>query len=128
MSLEPIQIRAIWLLLSHKTIREAAKRLKVSTRTFSRWFLIPEFQEEMKKRSRAMMEVGFSLSLSGVIDWQESLIKRIRSKDDNVSLRACSIYTPFLCKNLPQTGQAEEGNLLDFIESIKRAPKEKSDI
>lgn len=131
MSLEPRQLKAIRYLLEHKTIKDTAKRLKVGRTTLFRWMQLPQFQEEMKKRAKAMMEIGFSLSLSSSIDWHEAMNKRIRSKDDNTALRACSIYAPVLCKQITQNVSVQGGPLCDLdtlvkdLEAIKA--KEKSD-
>mgnify|MGYP001577228776 CR=1 FL=1 len=119
MTLKPKQTEAISYLLLHKSIKETAKKLKVTRMSLYRWMIMPEFQEEMKKRAKAMMDTGFALAMSSTLQWHESVTKGMRSKDESISLRACSIYTPVMCKHIPTNVQVDGASFLDFAQDME---------
>ena len=123
--LQPKQLKAITSLLSHPTMREAAKDCGISETTLWRWLNDEAFQAAYRKARRQVVEQAMSELQAACSDAVATLRRNLKCGAANVEVSAAKTILDQAVKAIELTDMEER---LEQLEQLFQAQPKKGQV
>jgi hypothetical protein len=94
------QRRMIPFLLTSPSTEEACRRARINKSTVYEWLKDKGFRTELKTQRDAMIERGLDSLKASIVKASETLVQRLDSQNENISIRAAERIIDFVQKAL----------------------------